>query len=494
MSAFVLGEQAVLDYVDAHPNQVIYGPNGTFYIPQGDDVWRRVEGTDGDIDVILSHELLSGTSRRLPPDEVSRLFPAGSQSSSMVRTTAMADDIASLHVLTDECWQARDFLLEDRVEVVDDLDAVEALLPDGEFEAALERGLARCRVDHDTGTLTMGFCSYDDLRSLFTYSDIQDWLDRKPLSDFVRSEDVTHDRDGFVSYMTEKVCESSWWADAAYDEEMGVVDAILAEVEGAVHGGQLLPPYLEIDSEPMRAQLLERVVWDRVSVVPDIERAVTSWGDVCVDLFLTHGEEWNSDYSNIGLLYEAQQGRDLSQGALEDALCNNGMSWFAGQLGHPRDVMLKASEDGMAGHEFYEELLNVSSSTAVMTVFCRLPLGDWITCVEAKEKGEPIVLSGNTFYAGLVDPWGGGGSTLDMSLEGVLVVPSENVLDAAVDPSGRDVPRGPFGEPGLVSSRVYGVSVKSVYGTDESLYRPGFVNSPVAMERVGLTPRGGVAR
>ena len=491
MSVLVLERNAVFDFVEGHPNKTIYGPNGTFFIPQGEGLWRKVEGTDEDIDLIFAHELLSGISRFLSADEMSHLFPGDDQTVSL---SEMADELTALHVMTEHCWEARDFLREDRVEIIDDLGTLERLLPENEMEAAIEKAFRNCGVEVETGRLPMDYYSYDDLTSIFTYSDIQEWLESKPLDDFIQSENVTHDRDGFVTYMAEKVCLSSWWTDASHDKEDEVVDALVAAIEGAVHGGQLLPSYLEVDVESMRTQLLESVVWDRVAVDPDIERAMSSWGDVCVDLFLTDGEEWNSDFSNIGLLYEAQQGQDVYQEAVVDALANNGMSWFATQLGLRRDVMLTASEEGVPGHEFYEELMNVASSTAVMAIFCRLSLEDWITCIEAKEKGDSVVLSGNTFLAGLVDPWGGGGSILEMSLDSELVVPNDNVLDAAIDPSGHNVPRGPFGDVGLVSNKVFGISVKSIYGTDESLYKPGFINAPVALEKVGIQAKGGINR
>lgn len=493
MASLVLSEQAVHEFVEAHPDQVLYGPTGCFYIPLGNDAWRQVAGGAEPLGILAEHP------RRLSLDEMKALFPgswapgATLPDATIISTEDMARHVAANRVVTDEAWEARDLLLGQTAHAIDDLDDFVTLATQATFDKLVQAALRQCGVDPGSGSLPMDYYSYDDLRSLFTYVDIQDWLDRKPVNDFMQTENVTHDHDGFVAYMGEKVCETSWWCDAAHDKEMEVVDAVLAKLKGWASDSGGVPSCIEVDFEAMRTQLLETVVYDSVYVDPDIGRAMGSWGDVCVDLFLTDREEWNSDYSNIGLLYEAQQGQDVYEEAVKDALANNGMSWFAEQGGLPRDVMLTATEEDMPGHELYEELLNVSSSTSVMAVFCRLSLDEWIACVEAKEKGEPIVLSGNTFHAGLVDPWNGGGSTLELSLEGPLVIPSDNVLDAAVDPSGHNAPRGPFGDVALVSSKVYGYSVKSIYGMDESLYRSGFINAPVALKQLGLDTKASAA-
>lgn len=500
MSTYIKDAEAARAFFEEHSRQVVYGPDGTIFIPQGSSrtrqtTWRMVTDTSALETVYGASRIAQHAHTTLTPRDVAALVPSpywvpGSTmpDPSIIGLAEAASIAAKTHVLTCEPHEAVAFCRGERVEYLDDIETLRQLSPET-FERGIQAALRREGVDAGAGAYKIDYFD-DECDNIITYEDIDNWLHRKPVSGHDASTDVELTHDGFVRYMTEVVEDANWYFDTSWQMEMQLAKTMVEELQVAYEVTGILPAYLMFDEDALQEQLVDRVVRERIFIDPDIEGIIKRHGDVCVDFLIMNGDEWNSDYSNVRTLADAQADpSDVFDWALADALANNGLSWYAQAQGFDQNVMLTAKDEDEAGHEFYRELESTGTyGSPVMAVFASVSLPEWIECVEAKEQGRPVLLTGSNLYAGLVDPWNGAGGELGLTCDGNLVIPAENLLSPAIDWSRGYGPRGPYNDRALVSKEVFGYTVQGIYGTDETLYRSASINAAEQVRKLGLDP------
>ena len=138
-----------------------------------------------------------------------------------------------------------------------------------------------------------------------------------------------------------------------------------------------------------------------------------------------------------------------------------GLVWLAKQQGYTLDQVVEVlkDEDNVSTNEF---LASVSSEVAngygceALTFCVKMTLGQAIVLKEKMESNPngSIVLD-KRVECGLLDPWSGGGSVLEIACEKDVEIPFKNIWKFYIDKK---------------RSRNYD-SIHNVYGTDDSLWR-----------------------
>jgi hypothetical protein len=171
--------------------------------------------------------------------------------------------------------------------------------------------------------------------------------------------------------------------------------------------------------------------------------------DVKVNLMLDTGDA-NYDYTlNNFYSYNASQDEEISS--------ESSIIWLVQQQGYTKEQLtefLKNDDD----HEskflksITQELCNVSTHMNALTFFVKMTLKDFIDLHD--DPYENLVLSKGS-NCGLYDPWNGAGSTLEITLDKDVVIPSK-FIKAHVD-----------------GCRGYGVD--SIYGMSGSFWKDTIV-------------------
>lgn len=472
MAAKALTTQKAEEFLAFHPDADIYAPDGTIYRPVDVESWLAITclstttfvafqaGLRSLDEVGIDASSLAGTN--VDDDIFARLLHEGLIASE----TITKDELASRLVRQGVIAMDPDAFEHGSLDVLDSVEDVKALMGRDALDQLVSATLAKNGVEIEAQTYKADYYDREAPDNLIGSEAIDGWLCKRPVNDFMDEAHVEHTYEGFVAYMQELFSERSYDDYQRAEVDVRLTDAVVDAIVDRLRSDELLPAHIDIDKESLWAPVREQLVMDRYVYDYNIEYLIDHHSEVCVDVILTDGMEWNSDFANISLLQDAlNDPDDLWPGAKEDALANNGMSWLAEQMGLPRDVMLTAADKDSPGHDFYYELENVmGGSRPVMTVFARLSLDDWIRCIEAKAQDKDIALAGNTFYAGLFDPWSGAGSTLDMAVDKPLVIPAKNIRDLSLE----------FRHGDKLVGDIFGWTAMNVYGTDETLFRSGY--------------------
>lgn len=186
--------------------------------------------------------------------------------------------------------------------------------------------------------------------------------------------------------------------------------------------------------------------------------------DICVCIALDTGDG-DSDFTQCNILnwYGANGYRDEDK-PLSDT---SPIRWLAGQQGKLEEVekmisleldsdVLKYNSERFSKFAIsvIEELQNLPSHMACLTFLVKMPLFDYLKLTETT-KGN-VTLSKNT-PCGLFDPWNGGGSLLEITLDKDVVLPVDKIWRVWLDCRGS-------------KAGGYGWDVSDVYGLRSSYW------------------------
>lgn len=228
-----------------------------------------------------------------------------------------------------------------------------------------------------------------------------------------------------VNWVWERVTSEGWFIGFESEVMAELCREFLRRVDLALPDG--------ISFEPDSYELEEWLIAGHdVCFDPNVE----GWLDteVCVDVFLSEGDEWNTEFSNIRWLGEAIWREDsFTESTLEHLLSNNGLCWLAEMRGLPRDAPIMAANPSDPGHDLYDELSNNGIGYSQLTLLARCTLREWLELVAARLDGRDLVVTGAV--AGLYDRQSGGGATgFEVDVPRGLRVPQEVIHDIAIDP------------------------------------------------------------
>ena len=168
-----------------------------------------------------------------------------------------------------------------------------------------------------------------------------------------------------------------------------------------------------------------------------------------LNLLLQFNNESNSDFSNIEVMNSILLGNDdVNQKVLEQ----NALTWLIYQQGYTlRDLATNTDSDFLKSVR--DELQNMSGCMNVLTVLCNTSTED-IEAAGLKpgaETKQPLKFEKDVTI-GLFDPWQGGGSLLEITLEKPLIIPGEMVFKIQVENARK---------------KGYGYTVNEVFGMSE---------------------------
>ena len=287
------------------------------------------------------------------------------------------------------------------------------------------------------------------------YADYRDEMEDSTLKEIMKSEDPEQT-------FYEKMFE--WYQDAEWEIERNLLEAVVASIETAA-------PTETYDEDEIKDEIRELV-----SIDYPYEHFLKQ--EFCVNIFVDTGDG-NYDYV-LNCVYPHYNGRCGE--TIDDKAS---ILWLARQQGYTKTDLNKALRKGdiKDPHGFLEsmrqEVINHGSHMAILTFLARM------TMEEIFELNELLKLQDRNghFYdaekrpycgyilidkkseCGLYDPWGGGGSILELQLEKDVRLPIRFIRSATVD--GGD-----------------GYSIRNVYGTDSSIYREDVVKKIHAPKKV----------
>lgn len=278
------------------------------------------------------------------------------------------------------------------------------------------------------------------------YADYRDEMDDSTLKEIMASEDPEQT-------FYEKMFE--WYQDAEWEIERNLLEAVVASIETAV-------PTETYDEDEIKDEIRELV-----SIDYPYEHFLKQ--EFCVNIFVDTGDG-NYDYvlNCVYPHYNGRYGETINDRA--------SIVWLARQQGYTKTELNKALREGdiKDPHGFLEsmrqEVINHGSHMAILTFLARMTLEEIFELNELLKLQDRnghfydaekrpycgYILIDKKAECGLYDPWGGGGSILELQLEKDVRLPIRFIRSATVD--GGD-----------------GCSIRSVYGTDSSIYREDVV-------------------
>ena len=287
------------------------------------------------------------------------------------------------------------------------------------------------------------------------YADYRDKMEDSTLKEIMKSEDPEQT-------FYEKMFE--WYQDAEWEIERNLLEAVVASIETAA-------PTETYDEDEIKDEIREIV-----SIDYPYEHFLKQ--EFCVNIFVDTGDG-NYDYvlNCVYPHYNGRYGETINDRA--------SIVWLARQQGYTKTELNKALREGdiKDPHGFLEsmrqEVINHGSHMAILTFLARMTLEEIFELNEllklqdrngkkyaAEERPYcGYILIDKKAECGLHDPWGGGGSILELQLEKDVRLPIRFIRSATVD--GGD-----------------GHSIRNVYGTDSSIYREDVVKKIHAPKKV----------
>lgn len=281
------------------------------------------------------------------------------------------------------------------------------------------------------------------------YTDYRDELREDAIKDFFNANDP---REAMSDYMWEwEVRCQDDSRGQLYDDAKDALDELIEE-DGSI--GEL--------SEDDYDWVLEMVL-DEPYYEFDRDFAQQ---DVDVNLVVDVGEA-NRDY---GIMKPEDLSRYETIDEYVEENSDEGWYWLARQQGYTEEPVRKALLDGEFGGSVFLKSLNqefyeLTTGMAALTFTVRMTIAEAFTLNEVIEKGRKenhyypelrtdrgTVTIPKTCTVGLVNPWSGSGSIIDISLEKDVVLPIQYLSSA--------LPDGCAGN--------YGI--KEIYGVDGSLW------------------------
>ena len=287
------------------------------------------------------------------------------------------------------------------------------------------------------------------------YADYRDEMEDSTLKEIMKSEDPEQT-------FYEKMFE--WYQDAEWEIERNLLEAVVASIETAA-------PTETYDEDEIKDEIRELV-----SIDYPYEHFLKQ--EFCVNIFVDTGDG-NYDYV-LNCVYPHYNGRCGE--TIDDKAS---ILWLARQQGYTKTDLNKALRKGdiKDPHGFLEsmrqEVINHGSHMAILTFLARMTLEEIFELNELLKlqdrnghfydaENRPYcgyILIDKKAECGLYDPWGGGGSILELQLEKDVRLPIRFIRSATVD--GGD-----------------GCSIRNVYGTDSSIYREDVVKKIHAPKKV----------
>ena len=287
------------------------------------------------------------------------------------------------------------------------------------------------------------------------YADYRDEMEDSTLKEIMKSEDPEQT-------FYEKMFE--WYQDAEYEIERNLLEAVVASIETAA-------PTETYDEDEIKDEIRELV-----SIDYPYEHFLKQ--EFCVNIFVDTGDG-NYDYvlNCVYPHYNGRYGETINDRA--------SIVWLARQQGYTKTELNKALRKGdiKDPHGFLEsmrqEVINHGSHMAILTFLARMTLEEIFELNELLKLQDRnghfydaekrpycgYILIDKKAECGLYDPWGGGGSILELQLEKDVRLPIRFIRSATVD--GGD-----------------GRSIRNVYGTDSSIYREDVVKKIHAPKKV----------
>ena len=287
------------------------------------------------------------------------------------------------------------------------------------------------------------------------YADYRDEKEDSTLKEIMKSEDPEQT-------FYEKMFE--WYQDAEWEIEHNLLKAVVASIETAA-------PTETYDEDEIKDEIRELV-----SIDYPYEHFLKQ--EFCVNIFVDTGDG-NYDYV-LNCVYPHYNGRCGE--TIDDKAS---ILWLARQQGYTKTDLNKALRKGdiKDPHGFLEsmrqEVINHGSHMAILTFLARMTLEEIFELNELLKLQDRnghfydaekrpycgYILIDKKAECGLYDPWGGGGSILELQLEKDVRLPIRFIRSATVD--GGD-----------------GCSIRNVYGTDSSIYREDVVKKIHAPKKV----------
>ena len=287
------------------------------------------------------------------------------------------------------------------------------------------------------------------------YADYRDEMEDSTLKEIMKSEDPEQT-------FYEKMFE--WYQDAEYEIERNLLEAVVASIETAA-------PTETYDEDEIKDEIRELV-----SIDYPYEHFLKQ--EFCVNIFVDTGDG-NYDYV-LNCVYPHYNGRCGE--TIDDKAS---ILWLARQQGYTKTDLNKALRKGdiKDPHGFLEsmrqEVINHGSHMAILTFLARMTLEEIFELNELLKLQDRnghfydaekrpycgYILIDKKAECGLYDPWGGGGSILELQLEKDVRLQIRFIRSATVD--GGD-----------------GCSIRNVYGTDSSIYREDVVKKIHAPKKV----------
>lgn len=287
------------------------------------------------------------------------------------------------------------------------------------------------------------------------YADYRDEMEDSTLKEIMKSEDPEQT-------FYEKMFE--WYRDAEWEIERNLLEAVVASIETAA-------PTETYDEDEIKDEIRELV-----SIDYPYEHFLKQ--EFCVNIFVDTGDG-NYDYvlNCVYPHYNGRYGETINDRA--------SIVWLTRQQGYTKTELNKALREGdiKDPHGFLEsmrqEVINHGSHMAILTFLARMTLEEIFELNELLKlqdrnghfydaENRPYcgyILIDKKAECGLYDPWGGGGSILELQLEKDVRLPIRFIRSATVD--GGD-----------------GCSIRNVYGTDSSIYREDVVKKIHAPKKV----------
>ena len=257
---------------------------------------------------------------------------------------------------------------------------------------------------------------------------------------------------------------AEWYQDAEWEIERNLLEAVVASIETAA-------PTETYDEDEIKDEIRELV-----SIDYPYEHFLKQ--EFCVNIFVDTGDG-NYDYV-LNCVYPHYNGRC-------GEIINDRASivWLARQQGYTKTELNKALREGDIKdpkgflESMRQEVINHGSHMAILTFLARMTLEEIFELNELLKLQDRnghfydaekrpycgYILIDKKAECGLYDPWGGGGSILELQLEKDVRLPIRFIRSATVD--GGD-----------------GCSIRNVYGTDSSIYREDVVKKIHAPKKV----------
>ena len=287
------------------------------------------------------------------------------------------------------------------------------------------------------------------------YADYRDEMEDSTLKEIMASEDPEQT-------FYEKMFE--WYQDAEWEIERNLLEAVVASIETAA-------PTETYDEDEIKDEIRELV-----SIDYPYEHFLKQ--EFCVNIFVDTGDG-NYDYvlNCVYPHYNGRYGETINDRA--------SIVWLARQQGYTKTELNKALREGDIKdpkgflESMRQEVINHGSHMGILTFLARMTLEEILELNEllklqdrngkkyaAEERPYcGYILIDKKAECGLYDPWGGGGSILELQLEKDVRLPIRFIRSATVD--GGD-----------------GCSIRNVYGTDSSIYREDVVKKIHAPKKV----------